>query len=157
MIPKEECEELMNALLPFGVDLLKRNKGFYPFAAVMNMDGTIKQVAFYDGDDKPNSKELLTEHKNLCKNLAARNEIKASGIVWDGSTVSDGGKKQDAIIVSLEHMDGYSVQVALPYKIGFLKKPQFGDLFAVEGEHDVFQNSDPALTSLEPTPAAKQR
>ena len=35
MMPKEECEELLNALLPFAVNQLKKYGEFYPFGAVM--------------------------------------------------------------------------------------------------------------------------
>ena len=48
------------------------------------------------------------------------------------------GNQSDAIIVSLEHREGYSVIVGLPYKIGLFKKIKFGELFAQSGKNDVF-------------------
>ena len=48
------------------------------------------------------------------------------------------GKPTDAIIVSLEHKDDYSVIVGEPYKVGLFKKVTFGNLFAMEGKHDIF-------------------
>ena len=48
------------------------------------------------------------------------------------------GKPTDAIIVSLEHKEDYSVIVGEPYKVGLFKKVTFGDLFAMEGKHDIF-------------------
>ena len=137
MNPKEECEILMSELLPVGEHFLKKSKEFYPFAAAMNIDGSINHLGYYDGDDKPDAKELIVNLKQLCKQLAENNEIKASGIVWNASTQRE-GKDEDAIIVSLEHKDNYSVQIAMPYKKGFLGKFQFGNLIALAGENDVF-------------------
>ena len=56
----------------------------------------------------------------------------------NASVTSPDGKPSDAIIVSLEHKEGYSVIVGKPYKIGLFKKVKFGDLFAMEGKHDIF-------------------
>ena len=70
--------------------------------------------------------------------MAIEGKIKASGIVWNSSVVTEGGKPADAIIVSLEHVDNYSVIVGEPYKIGLFKKVVFGELFAMEGQHNIF-------------------
>ena len=45
MIPKEECEELLNALLPFAVNQLKKYGEFYPFGAVMCNNNEISFTA----------------------------------------------------------------------------------------------------------------
>ena len=47
-------------------------------------------------------------------------------------------KNFDVIVVSLEHRDGYSVTVGRPYKLGLFKKVSFGELFVMEGKHDIF-------------------
>jgi len=136
--PKEECEKIMNTLLPIGVDFLKKHKEFYPFGAVMSIDGEISFIGFYDGNEMPDSKELLHNLKKSCKHMADNNEIKASGFAFNTSISSDNGKDEDAIIISLEHKERYSVQVALPYKAGFLGRFRFGDLIALKGENDIF-------------------
>ena len=41
MTPKEQCEELMGALFPFAETQLKKNRGFYPFGAVILMDDSV--------------------------------------------------------------------------------------------------------------------
>ena len=137
MTSKDDCELLMSELLPIAEEFMKKNNEFYPFAAAMNVDGTIKHLGFYDGNETPSSKELILNLKNVCKHLADNNEIKASGIVWNAGIAVE-GKKEDAIVISLEHKDSYSVQVAMPYKRGFLGKYQFGNLIAIAGENDVF-------------------
>ena len=138
MTPKEQCEVLLDKLLPFAEDQMKKHREFYPFAAVMLTDDSIELTGCYDGNEHPESKEVLETLKQIHKQLASEDKIKASGIVWNASVASADGKPSDAIIVSLEHKDDYSVIVGVPYKIGLFKKVTFGNLFAMEGKHEVF-------------------
>lgn len=138
MSPKEECEVLMNKLIPIGIGFLNNYGEFYPYGAVINIDDTIKLLEFYKGNDSPASKEVIDGLKEGCKQLALDEKIKASGIVWNTSVTSNDGKETDAIIISLEHKDNYSVKVAFPYKIGLFKKVKLGNLFALEGDKSIF-------------------
>ena len=138
MTPKEQCEVLLDKLLPFAEDQMKKHREFYPFAAVMLMDDSVELTGSYDGNEHPESKDVLADLIQIHKQLAAEGKIKASGIVWNAGIASADGKPTDAIIVSLEHKDNYSVIVGEPYKIGFFKKITFGNLFAMEGKHDIF-------------------
>lgn len=138
MTPKEQCEVLLDKLLPFAEEQMKKHREFYPFAAVILTDDAVELTGSYDGDvidEHPESKNDLIQ---IHKQLAHDGKIKASGIVWNASVTSADGKPSDAIIVSLEHKDDYSVIVGEPYKIGLFKKVTFGSLFAIEGKHDIF-------------------
>ena len=137
MFPKEECEELMAPLFYFAADRLKKHREFYPFGAVMLTDGKIELTAEYDGDEHPQAKDVLQKLTDIHKKMADEGKIKASGIAWNAPVTHD-GKTSDAVIVSLEHKDGYSVIVVEPYTIGWLKKIHFDELFAKEGKCDVF-------------------
>ena len=138
MTPKEQCEVLLDKLLPFAEDQMKKYREFYPFAAVILMDDSVELTGSYDGNEHPESKDVLADLIQIHKQLAAENKIKASGMVWNAGIASADGKPTDAIIVSLEHKDGYSVIVGEPYKVGLFKKVTFGNLFAMEGKHDIF-------------------
>ena len=138
MTPKEQCEVLLDTLLPFAENQMKKYREFFPFAAVMLTDGSIQLTGSYDGNELPESKDVLEALQKIHKRLAAEDKIKVSGIAWNASMVSEDGKPYDAIIVSLEHKDDYSVIVGEPYKIGLFKKVTFGNLFAMEGKHDIF-------------------
>lgn len=138
MTPKEQCEVLLDTLLPFAEDQMKKHREFYPFAAVMHTDDSLELTGSYDGNEHPESKDVLEALKQIHKQLASDGKIKASGIVWNASVASADGKPSDAIIVSLEHKDNYSVIVGEPYKIGLFKKVTFGQLFAMEGKQDIF-------------------
>ena len=138
MTPKEQCEELMGALFPFAETQLKKNRGFYPFGAVILMDDSVGMTSCYDGNEHPDSKEVLKKLIQIHKEMASEGNIKASGIAWDATVTSKDGKPSDAILVSLEHKDDYSVIVGEPYKFSLFKKVTFGDLFGSIGNHDIF-------------------
>ena len=76
--------------------------------------------------------------KQAHKQLASEGKIIASGIAWNAGVTAADGTPSDAIVVSLEHKDDYSVIVGEPYKLGLFKKVTLGNLFAMAGEHDIF-------------------
>lgn len=138
MLPKEECEALMNELMPIGIKFLKKNGEFYPYCAVMNVDDTINLVGYYDRDEFPNSKEVMEYFKETCRQFAIDKKIKASGIAWNTSVTSEDGSEIDAILISLEHRDGYSVKVGLHYKKRIFRGVKVGSIFALDGDNEIF-------------------
>jgi len=121
MTPKEECEELMNIVLPAIIQFLEKNGGFFPVGAVMNSARETVLTAFYDGIEKPESQEVIDNLVMIHRNSADSEEIVASCIAYDTRITTD-DYSGDAISFSLEHEDGYSVEVAFPYE---LKKKLF--------------------------------
>ncbi len=137
MDAKEECEVLMGHLLPMVQHLLEKNHEFYPVGAVMEADGSIVPTATYDGNEFPDSQDVIHALIRAHKDLVAKSQIKISGIAYDASVVLS-GKRTDAIMMCLEHQSGYSVTVGVPYSMTFFKKIKYGNLFAQQGNHDVF-------------------
>lgn len=138
MTPKEECEVLMNILLPYAQDLVKKHAEFYPVGATMDNNSDTSLTAVHTGEEYPDPRKLLADMTKVHKAMAEKNEIKACGVVWNAAVTMPDGGKTDAIIVSLEHQSGYSVIVGMPYKIKMFKKISFGEIFAQNGKHDVF-------------------
>ena len=138
MMPKEECEELLNALLPFAVNQLKKYGEFYPFGAVMSNNNEINLTAVDTGDNHPDSTELINQLTKIHNEQARKGEIKASGICWNATVSLENGKASGAIIISLEHKENYSVLVGQPYRIGLFRKLNLDAIFAQDGKHDIF-------------------
>lgn len=138
MPPKEECETLLNSILPFAENLLKKYTEFYPVGAVMKTNDTISLSSAYEEDEFPDSRDVIDNLTNAHRLLAEKGEIKASAIAWNAAMATPDGKSTDAIIVSLEHKNSYSIIVAEPYKISFFKKVKFGELHALKGRHEIF-------------------
>jgi hypothetical protein len=139
MTPKQECETLMNELLPVAEKMLEKYGEFFPYGSVMNSDGSIRAVAYYDGNEHPKSQDLMDQLTTIYHEYSIKNQIKASGIVYDARVISPKtNAKTDAVIISLEHRDNYSVQVVFPYSIKN-KKVVWDDIFAQRGKVDVFK------------------
>ena len=138
MTPKEECERLLNALLPFALDQLKKHGEFYPFGAVLLNNDEISVTAVDNGEEHPDSTYMINQLTKVHNKRAEQREIKASGICWDAKVSLENGIQSDAVIISLEHIDNYSVIIGQPYKLGFLKKLHTGSIFAHKGKQDIF-------------------
>ena len=137
--PKEECEELLNFLLSFAENQLKKRGEFYPFGAVMLESGEITATAFYDAENEfPDSTEVIGILTETHREKAEKGEIKASGICWDAKISLENSDMTDAIVISMEHRESYSAVVGQPYRLGFLKKLNLSNIFVLDGRHDVF-------------------
>ncbi|WP_174875594.1 hypothetical protein [Vogesella oryzae] len=139
-IPKTECENLMNAALPFAVQMLQKHGEFFPYGAALKTNGEIASVAGYDGREQPPSNDIIHMLKEGFVKGATSGEYRATALVYDVRVaLPSTGTKSDAIAVSLNHRDNYSVNVFFPYQLtnGQLS---FGTAFEQEGDADVFSS-----------------
>jgi hypothetical protein len=136
--PKAECESLMNSVLPFAEQMLTTHGEFIPFGGAMRSNGQIVSIAGYDGNEHPKSVNVIALMKEGIIAAARKGEYKASAIVYDVRVkLPSTDEKSDAIAVSLNHRDSYSVIVVFPYKID-RGKLTIGTAFAQKGEADIF-------------------
>ena len=143
--PKADCEIVMNFGLPLVEELLKRHGEFLPFGAVMRPNGEIVCLGAYDGREVPSLAGSFTELIRTLKDAfvagARRQEYMATALFYEvGVALSSSSERQDAVAVSLNHRDGYSVIVLLPYTIAD------GDVVydtphAQPGEADIFRTN----------------
>jgi hypothetical protein len=140
MSGKSDCEKLMNAVLPIAKRMLSEFGEFYPYGGYMKPSGEIVHVGADDEEtDHPKSKDLLYVLRHSFSEMAATSACKATAIVYDVRVVPPGTvEKSDAIEVCLEHVDGYSAEVFLPYEIGQGGRVTWGSMFAQQGERDIF-------------------
>jgi|SRR5579884_3489483 len=122
MAAKEDCERLMNAGLPMAAQVLRQHGGFLPFASALRPNDEIVYLGAYDGRDfRPligAESDLIDALKDALVAGAQRQEYMATALFCDvGFTLPAQHEKTDAIAVSLDHRDGYSVLVLLPYTI----------------------------------------
>ena len=136
--PKADCEVLIGAVMPFAEQMLSNHGEFLPFGGAMRSDGELVSVAGYDGDEHPQSSDVIRLIKDGFIESARQGQFKATALVYDvRTTIPSTGEKSDAIAVSLNHRDRYSVVVFFPYKING-GKLIVGDAFAQAGEADIF-------------------
>jgi hypothetical protein len=136
--PKTDCEALMNSVLPFAEQMLSNHGEFLPFGGAMRPSGELVSVTGYDGDEHPRSLDLIRLIKDGFVEAARQGQFKATALVYDVRIkLPSAGDKSDAIAVSLNHRDNYSVVVIFPYKIDN-GKLTVGDALAQKGEADIF-------------------
>lgn len=138
--PQADCEALLSAFLPFAKRMLAKHGEFYPYAGSMKTDGEIVSLAAADeATDHPSSATLIDILTQTLRDHAARNEIRASVIVYDVLvTPPNETAKADAIRADLEHADGYRVAVIYPYKKKLFKRIDYKQEFATSFDPTVF-------------------
>jgi hypothetical protein len=112
---KDDCEILMNAVLPFAMQLLERYGEFFPFGAAMSPDGNIIRMGTYDGREQPPSSDVIRQLKQGFVAGARSNDCKATALVYDVLVSLPDNRKSDAIAIALDHRSAYSVIVLFPY------------------------------------------
>jgi hypothetical protein len=108
-LAQADLDGLLNALLPLAQQELEKLGEFFPFGATVTADGETRLLgADALQAERPDSASivsiLLAEAQNT------RGELRAVGICSDVR-----GSESDAIRVDLEHSEGASMSVLLPY------------------------------------------
>ncbi|MFL6675122.1 MAG: hypothetical protein ACJ8LG_17760 [Massilia sp.] len=135
---KQECEQLMGQLLPFAETMLAEHGEFLPFGGVLKMAGEMAHIGAWDDAEAPLSRELIALLKDGFIAGARSGQYKATALLYNASTTPPGATDStEAVVISLNHRDGYSVVVVFPYTVieGCV---EFGDGFAQAGENDIF-------------------
>lgn len=143
MSGKSDCEKLMHAVLPLAERMLSQFGEFYPYGGFMKPNGEITHVGAEDEDtEHPKSKDLIYVLRDSFSQMAATGACKATALAFDVRIIPPGTEqKSDAVQVCLEHADGYSAEVFLPYQIDQDGRVSYGTMFAQEGKHDIFAKS----------------
>ena len=139
---RDELETLLDPLLDFAQDLLRKHGEFFPFGGTIDNDGQVALSAAHTGDERPPSQEVIDLLADGMRAQASAGQIRAAAICYDSRVTPEGGAKTDAIAVSLEHRDGDAVLVMLPYSKGRFTGLKFGQLVSVAPERRVFSRLD---------------
>jgi len=134
---REDYNALLEFLMPFAEQMLKKNGEFFPFGATVSTQGEVQACATWDGDETPASEDVIAMLVQGFQGEATEGKIRATGICYDGRIVQD-GKKVDAVIISLEHSSGSATKTYVPYTKGMFGKYRFGELTAALDEAKIF-------------------
>lgn len=107
---QSDLDRLLNTVLPFADEMLRKHGEFYPYGAAITREGEEQVFAADPGEvEDPNPSEVLT---SLVSGMSAEaHDLRAAALVSD--VTSD---KTDAIMVHLEHADSMAITVLLPYR-----------------------------------------
>jgi hypothetical protein len=151
-IRPEQLHELLTYCLDFAKLMLSDSGEFYPFGAVLGVEGKLKAVGAHDGNERPNPQDLFRLLGDMFKAQAASGEIIASAMTANVNIPSTyESPHPDGIRVHLESND-YSRFIYFPYRItktGIFKKKisiEVLEPFAVEIPPSIFaQPSAPGI------------
>jgi len=143
MRAKDDCNQLLNATLPRAEKLLREHGEFFPFGAQMLLNGEIVSVAAHSGEEQPPSQHIIDLLLTSFKDGAQKGELIATALVSDVRVAPPGADyKSDAIAVSLDHRDSYSVTVFFPYFIAD-GELALGEAFGNVAEYAIFTSLSP--------------
>jgi hypothetical protein len=140
---RDDLDNLLDPLLRFAQDMLKKRGEFYPFGATMSTAGAIQMEAGYTGSERPASQEVIDLLRGGMTARAKSGDIRASGICYDVKFRGADGKATDAIGVDLEHRASDTVQIILPYSKPRFGGPRYGEMIAGRGERRIFTAERP--------------
>ena len=136
---KDDCESLLGHLLPFVEQTLAQNREFFPVAAVMLQSEEIQLVAPGEGDEEPESEDLIDLLNDGFRDGVQKGEYRATCVAFDAiATPPDKDAEQDTVICNLDHKDNYSVKVCFPYHFDADDELVIEEPFAVEGDYEIF-------------------
>lgn len=129
---QDDFDQLVNTVLPFAQRWLSKHGEFFPFGAVVTLDGESRVTSAYWGDEQPPSTDVL---KTLYAGARGeRGTLRAVAFVADVRT-TDG----DAILIELEASENSSIRVVVPYKRSRLtKRLALGAMSVQPGEAHVW-------------------
>lgn len=140
---RAECEALMNAAFPFAEQMLSKFGEFLPYGMVLTAfdEYTGTAVGGFDSPDPPSSTDAIATINDGFRRRATRRELKATALVYNVRVVvPTTGLTSDAVAFALDHRDGYSVVIFVPYEVR-AGSPSFGEPIAQRGEGMIFRKS----------------
>jgi len=137
-----DLNALKDALLPTAKQMLSLHGEFFPFGALMKLNGEIVDCIAHTESEHPPSKKLIEILIEDFRERASRGEVRAAGICSDVRVARQGQQeKVDAVQFALEHQNGEAVDVFLPYDLDSAGEVRYGELFAVRRERVFFSGS----------------
>ena len=137
--PKQQCERLMDAVLPFAEEMLKKHGEFFPFGGVLNLEGKAINQGAWTGEEHPPSVDVIKVLHEAFKKGAKDREFLATALVYDVKVVPPGkSEKTDAVAVDIDHRDGVSQTVIYPYSLKD-GKLNLGETYTIPMQHPVFR------------------
>jgi hypothetical protein len=137
--PKEDCEALLNSVMPLVQQMLAQYREFFPCGATMSPTGEIALTMPPEAEDPASDAQATLLQDGFRKQVAA-GTCKATALALDVLMVPPGKtKKQDAVEVRLDHRDAYSVRVLFPYAISDAGEVKVEGPITATGDGLIFQ------------------
>lgn len=109
-------DTIINALLPFALEMIGKAGSFLPFGGFINKEGSFEMLAVEHGH-QAEPKDLVSLFRKILEEGAQKEGYKAFGICahMNAEIPGQSGKK-DVIVTSMEDESGVAVDSYLPYE-----------------------------------------
>lgn len=138
---EDDCNKLLNIVLPAAKQLLENRGEFSPFGAALKSNG---EIVFLGGYGEPEHSGDLDQRKAFWDGFRAgvlSGEYRATARTYPAVDIESPstGEKSAAVMVALDHRDQYSVAAFFLYQI---ENGKFilAESFTVKGGGDLFRS-----------------
>lgn len=133
--PPPECESLLSLVVSFAAYMLREKRGLHPFGAAISASGEHVSV---EADAEDDSRDDIRRLKDGCINGARAGKYKATALTYVGSlTRHDAGEESKVVAIHLDHRDGLSIILMIPYTIDG-EAFAYGEAIIEDGANDIF-------------------
>jgi hypothetical protein len=131
---QRDLDGLVGVVLSFAQQQLTAHGEFFPFAAVVNIDGNAEMVTPDVDGPRPAAAGVL--EACVAALTDKRDVIRAGAVVADVRLRTS--SMDDAIQVDLEHAEGHALTVVLPYAKKRRNKIDYAPIQAHAGRHRIW-------------------
>lgn len=130
----EEIKPLCETLFDLSRMLLTKNGNFLPHGAVLDMFGSTSMTAAAPGNEITNATEVLPLLHDGLRTETAKASTQAVAV---SENVFIGPDQTPAIKVLVEHRDGLTFAMYMPFKKRTLRAPAFGEVQMIIADPEV--------------------
>ena len=137
-----DLDDLLDHCLRFAQRMLAGQGEFFPFGASIEEGKVLMSDGIQIEEEHPPSQKVIDEYTAIYRARASSGGLRAAAICWDCEIVISNGTRTDAISVGLEHRNGESANVCLPYTKNLPSGYEYGDLVAYRREAQFFKATE---------------
>jgi hypothetical protein len=115
---RADCERLLRAAVPAADAMLRVHGEFAPFAVGMAATGALADPVGSDEAGQPSKQHPSGRLRESLSEGIESGRFRATAYVYEARlTSAPNSRQQDAIAIALDHRDGYSATVVIPYEL----------------------------------------
>jgi hypothetical protein len=130
---QDDLDRLLNIAIEFAQQMLAKHGEFYPYAAAISENGSPSMIDADLGVENPTSSSVRDAAFQTLREQ--RDELRAAAVVTD---IRLPELDTDAIQVELEHAEGSSIKILLPYAMKRRGRLEYGQIQAQPGTPKVW-------------------
>jgi hypothetical protein len=139
-----ELDRLADHCFRFAKTILAKNNEFWPFAYGVRLGGALIPIALNAQEAGRSAQVHAEELAAGLRLLANQKQVSAIALCTNNRiSLDEEAGQHDAIVVGLEHLNGESVDVLLPYRKRMLPGYSFGEMMAQERTRSWFVQESP--------------